>query len=82
MSNAVGGNKGAGKAQLRLAKTSREMERALDKINSVNADIDWKFQVNFNDNKTGKEFRVRLSRMFYAPKYIIKESTTVVNLRE
>ena len=82
MSDAVGGNKGVGKAQLELAKTPGEIERAVDKMYTEDTDIDWKFQVNFNDNKTGKEFRVRLSGMSYAPKYIIKESTTEVNLRE
>lgn len=82
MSNSVGGNKGAGKAQLELAKTSGEIERAVDKMYTEETDIDWKFQVNFTDNKTGKEFRVRLSTMSYAPKYIIKESATEVNLRE
>ncbi|MCG8763509.1 hypothetical protein G1K46_12360 [Tenacibaculum finnmarkense] len=82
MSNTVGGNRGAGEAQLELAKTSGEIKQAVDKMYAKNSDIDWKFQVNFTDNKTGKEFRVRLSTMSYKPKYIIKESAIEVNLRE
>ena len=82
MSNAAGGNRAAGKAQLEFAETQGEIERAVDKMNEKDTDIDWKFQVNFTDNKTGKEFKIRLSTMSYAPKYIIKESTTDVNLRE
>lgn len=82
MSNTVGGNKGAGKAELDLARSSGEIERAVDKMYTEDSDIDWKFQVNFTDNITGKKFKVRLSTMSYNPKYIIKESTVAVNLRE
>ncbi|MBL4745872.1 MAG: hypothetical protein JKY08_05850 [Flavobacteriaceae bacterium] len=84
MSKAVGGNKAVGEAQLVLANTSSEIKRAVDKIyeTETETDIDWKFQVNFIDNQTGKEFRIRLSSMSYAPKYIIRESTTEVNLRK
>ncbi len=82
MSNAVGGNRSVGEAQLELAKTSGEIKRAVDKMYTEDSDIDWKFQVNFTDNKTGKEFRVRLSSMSYKPKYIIKESAVEINFRE
>jgi len=82
MSKAVGGNKGAGKAQLKLAKTHSEIERAVDKMYEKDVDNDWKFQVNFIDNNTKEEYRVRLSMMSKAPKYIIKRSDKIVNLRE
>ena len=42
------------------------------KIYEEEPDIDWKFQVNFTDNATGNDFKVRLS-MTYAPKYILKK---------
>ncbi|WP_298326211.1 hypothetical protein [uncultured Dokdonia sp.] len=82
MSDAVGGNRGAGKAQLEVAKTSKQIETAVDKIYAENVDNDWKLQVNFIDLKTQKEFRVRLSIMSYNPKYIIKESDLVKDLRK
>ncbi len=72
MSEAAGGNDAVGKAQLRQAETTEQIETAVDKIYADDADIDWKFQVNFTDNTTGYVYKVRLS-MTYAPKYIVKK---------
>ncbi|MBO6881446.1 hypothetical protein [Winogradskyella sp.] len=80
MSKSVGGNKGAGDAQLQEAETSSEIKTAVDKKYKENVDNDWKFQVNFIDNTTKKEFKVRLS-LSYNPQYIIKESELIVDLR-
>ncbi len=82
MSDAVGGNRGAGKAQLQTAKTTSQIEAAVDKMYAEDVDNDWKLQVNFIDVKTQKEYRVRLNLMSYNPKYIIKESDVIIDLRE
>ncbi len=81
MSNLAGGNEGAGKAQLQVAKTSNQINAAVDRIYTEESDNDWKFQVNFIDNETKEEFKVRLN-MSYNPKYIIKKTDTIINLRD
>lgn len=82
MSDFVGGNKGAGNAMLSQATTYSEMVRAVDKMYEKDTDGDWKMQVVFIDNLTGKEFKVKIAMMSYAPQYIIKESDLVIDLRK
>jgi hypothetical protein len=82
MSNFVGGNKGVGSAMLSQATTYSEMVRAVDKMYEQDTDGDWKMQVIFLDNLTGKEFKVKIAMMSYAPQYIIKESDLVKDLRK
>ena len=82
MSNAAGGNEAVGKSQLELAKTSTEINSAVNKIHEEDYDIDWKFQVNFIDINTNKEYKVRLNQISYNPKYIIKENKIIIDLRK
>lgn len=82
MSNFVGGNKGVGSAMLSQATTYSEMVRAVDKMYEQETDGDWKMQVIFLDNLTGKEFKLKIAMMGYTPQYIIKESDLVKDLRK
>ncbi|MCA0931752.1 hypothetical protein LCM02_04760 [Lutimonas saemankumensis] len=61
-----------GRAELEVAQTYGEIERAVDKMYQEPVDIDWKFQVNFIDNNSGNTFKVRLN-LSYNPQYIISE---------
>ena len=67
----IAGN--SGEAQLEVAQTTGEIQRAVDKMYEEPADIDWKFQVNFIDNVSGNMFKLRLN-LSYNPQYIIRES--------
>lgn len=82
MSNMAGGNEGVGRAMLSQAKTYSEMVNAVDRMYAKEYDADWKMQVIFLDNVTGKEFKLKIAMMTYAPQYIIKESDLVKNLRK
>lgn len=82
LSNLAGGNKEVGKAMLSQAKTYSEIVRAIDKMYAPENDIDWKMQVIILDNLTGKEFKIKIAGMTYAPQYIIKESDLVLDLRK
>nr|WP_315160612.1 hypothetical protein [uncultured Flavobacterium sp.] len=81
MSNLVS-NKSVGNAMLSQATTYSEMVRAVDKMYEKETDMDWKMQVVFLDNLTGKEFKLKIAMMSYAPQYIIKESDLVKDLRK
>jgi hypothetical protein len=82
MSNLAGGNKAMGNLMLSQAKTYSEIVSAIDKIYEKEYDGDWKMQVIFLDNLTGKEFKVKIAMMSYEPKYIIKESDLIKDLRK
>ncbi|MGV3696315.1 hypothetical protein [Flavobacterium sp.] len=75
-------NKSKGQAMLTNAKSYSEIKRAVDKMYEPedNDGVDWKFQVNFTDNLTGKLFKVRINMMTYKPQYIIKESDLVKDM--
>ena len=82
MSDMAGGNKSVGNAMLSQATTYSEIVAAVDKMYAKDYDGDWKMQVIILDNVTGKEFKIKIAMMTYAPQYIIKESDLVKDLRK
>jgi hypothetical protein len=76
-------NRALGEAQLSVANTTAEITAAVNKMYQAddNDEVDKNFQVNFVNNKTGKSFKLRVS-FFKSPKYIIKESDLIDNIRE
>jgi hypothetical protein len=75
-------NKSVGKGMLQQAKTYSEIEAAVNKMyQPEDTDgVDWKFQVNFIDNISKEEFKIRINMMSYNPLYIIKKSDLVKDL--
>jgi hypothetical protein len=73
-------NKSVGRAMLTTAKTYGEISAAINKMyEPENNEENWKFQANFKDNTSGKEFKIRINLM-YSPQYIIKESDLIKGL--
>lgn len=75
-------NKSVGQGMLQQAKTYSEIEAAVNKMyQPEDTDgVDWKFQVNFIDNISKEEFKIRINMMTYSPLYIIKTSDLVKDL--